>query len=111
MGGGNTPASGFALYLDLLMDMVQSSKIAPGPVPKILVKMEPGTSRPGFAAAERLREAGYIVKLHLGGRGPMEIDWELDVHSKAPPLVLIDISGNKQFEFQTIEEVLQKIGS
>ncbi|MDD5700589.1 MAG: ATP phosphoribosyltransferase regulatory subunit [Dehalococcoidales bacterium] len=110
MGGSNTPASGFALYLDLLMDMVQSSKIAPGPMPKILVKMEPGTSRPGFSAAERLREAGYIVKLHLGGRGPMEIDWELDVRSKAPPLALIDVSGNKQFEFQTIEEVLQKIG-
>ncbi len=84
MGGKNTPASGFALYLDLLMKLVKTETLAPAPLPKILVKMDADASKMGFAMADLLREAGYIVKLHLGGKGPTDIAWKLDVHNQAP---------------------------
>ena len=107
MGGNNTPASGFALYLDLLMNLVQPKNIAPGPRPKIMIKMEPDTTKPGFAMAKKLREAGYIVKLHLGGNGPGDITWKLEIRSELPQFILTDISKNKNYELHTTEDVLE----
>ena len=82
MGGKNTPASGFALYLDLLMKLISPEKLAPDPVPKILVKMDADASQMGFAMADQLREAGMIVKMHLGGKGPTDVAWNLEVQIK-----------------------------
>ena len=69
MSGKNIPASGFGLYLDLLMNLIKPEKMLPAPLPKILVKMDTDAAKAGFAIADRLRETGYIVKLHLGGHG------------------------------------------
>jgi histidyl-tRNA synthetase len=67
LGGPRVPASGFALYLDLLMKMTSP----PQPVsshPKIMLQIAEGSEKSGFAAAESLRNAGYVVKSHLGGK-------------------------------------------
>jgi histidyl-tRNA synthetase len=107
MSGKNTPASGFALYLDLLIKMVHMRNLAPSPSTKVLVQMDADSSSSGFGIADRLREAGYIVKLHLGGKGPTDVAWKVDVHSKAPLLVLTDIAKKKKHEFMNSEDMLQ----
>jgi histidyl-tRNA synthetase len=107
MGGKNTPASGFALYLDLLMKRVKLERISPAPTPKILVKMESGASVSGFDAADSLRKAGYIVKLHLGGKGPSDVVWRLDVRNVEPRLILTNLPRRKELKLQTIDEVLE----
>jgi histidyl-tRNA synthetase len=109
MGGKPTPASGFALYLDLLMKLIIDGKLIGQPTPRVLLKMDADTAKLGFAMADLMREAGCIVKMHLGGKGPADIDWKLEVHKKAPLLVLTDLTKNKIYEMQTSENVLEKL--
>jgi histidyl-tRNA synthetase len=109
MGGKATPASGFALYLDLLMNLLEAEQISPGPLPRITVKMDDDAAGAGFAAAELLRGAGYIVKMHLGGKGPADTAWKLEVHGKSPLFVLTDLSKNRRYKFESSTAVLEKL--
>ncbi|HEX7476087.1 MAG TPA: ATP phosphoribosyltransferase regulatory subunit [Dehalococcoidales bacterium] len=109
MGGQNAPASGFALYVDLLMQLVQAEVTKPAPATVIEVKMEEGAYPLGFGIADRLREVGLIVKLHLGGKGPAGVDWKLDIHKRRPNFALTDVLKGKKYELNTSEEVLEKL--
>ena len=110
MGGGNIPASGFALYFDRLLNLV-----TPEPVTndqRILVRTEPdegGVLKAGLSAASSLREAGYVAELNLGGEEPADFRWLLDV-SKGPLFVLTDQIKHKRFELKTNNEVLTVLG-
>ena len=107
MGGGDIPASGFALYLDRLMNLVE---------PEILTKPQPQAIRvraeraevlkEAFHTASQLREAGYRVALDLGGKKPAGLRWVLDVRSKKPFFVLRDEVKASKAEVPTIDEVI-----
>ncbi len=109
MGGKDIPASGFALYLDRLMNLVKPETLAKPPAQRILIKVEPegGVLKEAFSLAYCLHEAGYAAEVHLGGREPANLRWRLDVQGKAPPFVLTDLVNRKKFEAQTADEVLR----
>jgi len=110
MGGGDIPASGFALYLDPLMNLVASETPAEPLKPVILVRAEKeDVLKAAFEAASRLREAGYVAEFELGGQAPAGLRWILHVRSKKPCFVLRDELKSSQAEMSTIEEVLQAI--
>jgi len=113
MGGRETPASGFALYLDPLMKLVKPETLAKSQSERILIRAEPsqgGAVKGGFNIASRLHEAGYIAEVHQGGQEPANLRWTLDVQSKAPQFVLTDQTNNQRFEAQTADEVLALLG-
>lgn len=113
MGGRDIPASGFALYLDRLMNLVKLETQAEPLAPRILVRVEPGepeVMKEGFGIASRLREAGYVAEFNLGGQEPTNLRWTLDVQSQAPLFVLTDPVKRKRFEAQTTTEVLTLLG-
>ncbi|MBA7670517.1 ATP phosphoribosyltransferase regulatory subunit [subsurface metagenome] len=110
MGGKDIPASGFALYLDHLMNLVKPETLARPQGQKILIKAEPEAMKEGFNIATSLREAGYVAEFSLGGQESADLEWTLEVRSKAPPLVLTDQAKRKKFEAQTASEVLAIIG-
>jgi histidyl-tRNA synthetase len=111
MSGKNIPASGFGLYLDFLMELIEPKTLSDVTLPKILVIMNTGAAETGFAVAHQLREAGYIVKLYLGGRGPVDTFWKLEVNQQAPRFILTDPIKKMSYYLQSAEEVLEKIGS
>ncbi len=94
MCGKDAPASGFALYLDLLMNLVREETL--NRCQRIMVNIEPAALKAGFEISRNLREAGYIVELCLGeapaGR------WVLEVSAKIPALVLADRVKGEKFE-------------
>ena len=106
MGGQNTQASGVALYLDRLMQIIDTEFEDVKPPVKILLRIDVSSLRAGFDIANSLRAAGYTVKLHLGGQGPQDIDWRLEVHDGQPAFWLFDIGRNKNYEVNSPEEVL-----
>jgi histidyl-tRNA synthetase len=106
MGGKDTPASGFALYLDQLMNLVKPEALAKPSRQRILIRTEPGAVKQGFNTASRLREAGYMTEFYLGGQKQADFDWTLDVQSKAPSFILTDQVKQKRFEAKTADEVL-----
>ena len=109
MGGRKVPASGFALYLDQLMNLLPRATSAMSPVHQILIKVdtdEPESLKESFTAAKCIREAGYVAELSLGAQQMAESRWTLTVQGKQPLFVLIDGITNKRFGVQTITEVL-----
>jgi histidyl-tRNA synthetase len=106
MGGQNTGASGLALYLDRLMQIVDSKIVDIRPEATILLKTGFSALRTGFDTAYSLRAAGYTVKFHLGGKGPQDVDWKLEVNNEQPAFSLYDIGRGKKYEVSSIEEIL-----
>ncbi len=107
MGGGDTAASGFALYLDRLMDLARPampSASAPSPV---LVRVRSAEAvKAAFDAASRLREAGLVVELDLVGAEPTGPARVLDVRARAPCFVLWNRAKPGRVEAKTIDQVL-----
>jgi len=110
MGGRDTPASGFALYLDRLMNLIKPEALAKPLAQKVLIRSKPETVKESFTIAGYLHEAGYMAQLHLGAQELANFRWILDVRSKAPLFVLTDRVKNRKFEAQTAGEVLALLG-
>ena len=109
MGGEDTPASGFALYLDHLMNLIKPETLAEPPAQKILIKAESERAdvlKEAFSLASCLHGAGYAAEVYLGGQEPANLRWRLDVQGKAPLFVLTDQLNGKKFEARTADEVL-----
>jgi histidyl-tRNA synthetase len=107
MGGRDTPASGFALYLDRLMDLVKPESLAKPLRQRILVRAEPEATEEGFSLARRLHEAGYMAEFYLGVQKQADFSWTLDIKGKPPLFILTDQAEHRRFEAQTIKEVLE----
>jgi len=107
MGGKDTPASGFALYLDQLMNLVKPEALAKRQTQRILIRAEPEAVKDGFSTARRLREAGYMAELELGTQKEADFNWTLDVKSKPPLFILTDQAKQRRFEAKTADEVLR----
>ncbi|MFC2002095.1 ATP phosphoribosyltransferase regulatory subunit [Chloroflexota bacterium] len=109
MGGQDIPASGFALYLDRLMNLVKPETLARPVSGRILIRAkfkETEVLKEAFGIASHLREAGYAAEIDLGGQEPADVRWILDVQNKAPLFVLWDNVKRGWVEARTIEEVL-----
>ncbi len=109
MGGGEVPASGFALYLDRLMNLIKPESLAEPVSQRILIRAEPDKPdavKESFDIASCLREAGYVAELDIGGQESADCRWRLDVQGKAPKFILTDQVERRKFELQTAGEVL-----
>ncbi len=106
MGGGNVPASGFALYIDRLMNSVKPEILAGSPAQRILVTAEAEVLKEAFDTAGRLRAAGYVVEISLGDRAPAGLRWTLDIRNRAPCFVLRDKVKSAKVEARSVGEVI-----
>jgi histidyl-tRNA synthetase len=109
MGGGDVPASGFALYLDSLMDLVKTEALA-GPAPRrVLIKASAGGSvGAAFRAAATLRDAGYIAAVDLNG-GESAARWVLEVRDKKPLFTLVDNKRSSRTGFNSVADVIKRL--
>ncbi len=109
MGGGDVPASGFALYLDRLMDLVKAESFVKAVPERVLVRAKSGGAvKEAFKAADKLREAGYVAEIDLDGK-KSDARWIIEVQSEAPKFTLIDAETKKKTEASTVNEVLKRL--
>jgi histidyl-tRNA synthetase len=107
MGGGDIPASGFALYIDRLMNLVEPDILREPVRQSVLVRAESNEEvKEAFNVASRLRDAGYTTELDLGNRELANVRWLLEIRAGQPKYILRDIVESGQTEVQTIDEVL-----
>ncbi len=106
MGGKDVPASGIALYLDRLMEMVKPEALVASKAPRVLVRAKSGEAKEGFGLVSRLHQAGYRAEFNLGVQSKADFDWTLDVRSKAPKFILTSRAREK-FEAKTFSEVIK----
>jgi len=110
MGGGDVPASGFALYLDSLMGLVKPGVTAAPAPQRVMVRAPSGradATKEAFGIAGSLREAGYIAELDLSGQEPAGARWIVDVQSQAPHFTVIDKVKSSRIEVPAAGEVLR----
>jgi len=109
MGGGDVPASGFALYLDRMMDLVQPEAFV-GPVTRrVLVRVKSGDAmKEAFKVADNLRRAGYIAELDLDGK-KTDLKWVIEVRKETPKFTLVDNAKSRRVDFETYNEVLKQL--
>ncbi len=106
MGGGDVPASGFALYLDRLMDLVSPEIFIKTEPVKVLIRVKPnGTMKDAFNMAGKLREAGYIVELDLDGK-EVGYRWIVEVGGAAA-FTIVDTPAKKRTEASSVKELLK----
>jgi histidyl-tRNA synthetase len=109
MGGGDIPASGFALYFDHLMDLVAPAASPRAKAQRILIRATSGDIKRGFDIARRLREAGYVAELQLEDQGPTEARWLLELQAEAPVFVVTDQVKHQKLELETADELLKLV--
>jgi histidyl-tRNA synthetase len=111
IGGKKTPACGFALYADPVIDLIQAQaklKAEPG----ILVrcgKITPDSIRTSFQLAQSLRQAGYATELDFSGRQANR-HWIITVQEKPPSFLVINQDRNLKKETSSIAEAVKMIG-
>lgn len=86
IGEREVPASGFALYMDKLMSLLES----PSPSKRILLKKSP-TFHEGlksiFDLAQMLRSEGWVVELEAGEQRASDFDWIILLDKRGKDLV------------------------
>ncbi|MDP2919121.1 MAG: HisS family protein [Dehalococcoidia bacterium] len=110
LGGKNIPASGFALYVDKLMNLVKPPRSV---AEKFIVTVQdehPKTVKAAFDAITRLHNAGYIASLKSDDGPTTGITWRLEIRSKQPRFTLISPAGKGRHEDTSIEAVLKHLG-
>jgi histidyl-tRNA synthetase len=109
MGGGDIPASGFALYLDRLLNLAKIEDIVRSSPTQILVRASStGVLKNAFKLADRLRRAGCIVELDLNGK-KTTVRWTVEVSGKPPIFTLIDNVKSKRSECNTVAALLKQL--
>jgi len=92
LGGSDTPASGFALYIDQLMSLLPSGDSGEDASKMILVRNEiDGVKgwKLSFEIVSLLREAGYIVELDQGYKELTEHQWILKIQEEGERLFFL----------------------
>ncbi len=108
MGGGDIPASGFALYLDRVMDKVKT-EVVPEP-DRVLIKVSTREAlKEGFELAKHLHEAGHIAEVEMNGREMAEAGWVVEVGAGEKPFNVKEIESGVSFEAATKAEVVKRI--
>jgi histidyl-tRNA synthetase len=109
MGAAPTPASGFALYLDRLMDLIDLSELAEPPAEKVIVTATGSDAtliKESFAIANTLRNQGYVVELFPDKQEKGDYEWEIAMQDKAPRFVLSHRTGQNRYEVNTTTELI-----
>ncbi len=109
MGGNDVPASGFALYLDTLMEIVKQESAAGQDSKKILVMAENGQMKEAFKMVSELHDAGYIAEIYSGGKEPEGGNWLIEVLGEEPHFVVKETTSQEISEASTKNEVLKII--
>jgi histidyl-tRNA synthetase len=111
IGGKNTPACGFALYADPIVDLIQP-QVKQTTEQGILVrcdKITPDSIKTSFQLAQSLRQAGYTTELDFSGRQANR-HWIINVQEKQPLFLVINQARNQRKGASSIAEAVKMVG-
>jgi len=108
VGGPDVPASGLALNVYPLMDLLPAGADGKPAALKVLVKAEPDCAAAAFQMINRLQQAGYGAEIFLGAQAAAGYDRVLMVQEDG--FVLTDTAAGGSRELATAEAVLDALG-
>ncbi|MDO8472240.1 MAG: ATP phosphoribosyltransferase regulatory subunit, partial [Dehalococcoidia bacterium] len=109
MDGGSVPASGFGLYMDRIVPLMEAGAGLQSPWKGILI--ETGQTieavKASFEIAKDLREAGYVADVCLKDQRANRWSWKLSVQ---PPSYVLTGPDGKERKAGSALEVLSLLG-
>jgi histidyl-tRNA synthetase len=112
LGGHDTPASGFALYVDKLMTLVEASTAGANLADKVVVRtpVVEGNAREAFETVTALHASGIAAEVTLAS-APQETParWALDIRDTGWRFSLWDISQGNHYEMASVAEVIAQV--
>jgi histidyl-tRNA synthetase len=109
VGGLETPACGFALYIEPLMALVKQ-ETGTNPEQGVLIQAESEDKdivKSCFQLAQSLRSIGYITELNYSDN---ETKWRWTVRVIANTFIIVDTKLNKESKTSSVEDVVNIIG-
>jgi histidyl-tRNA synthetase len=113
MGGKNTPASGFALQMNTLMNAIEMPAPAGPEINKVLLitnASQPDLVKSAYNTAASLRKAGFIVSIQVDTEDKADFKWVIEICAAAPEFTVINQDNKRKMSAQTIGEVLKLLG-
>jgi histidyl-tRNA synthetase len=113
MGGKNTPASGFALQMNTLMNLIEMPAPSGPEVNRILVTVTtegPEAVKSARNATNSLRKAGFIVSIKVDNEDKSDYKWLIEVNTAAPEFTIYNQSDKGKQTALTIGELLKLLG-
>lgn len=111
VGGGDIPASGFAIFADRLVPLVDEESL---PVlDRVFVSGEAGTDggiKRKFEVAAMLREKGFSIEIDLGSRCATNCRWIVTLAKEEEPVLsLTDGKNGKTTQGLSIDQIVRKL--
>jgi histidyl-tRNA synthetase len=109
MSGKKVAASGFALYLDRLINMIAPALTPTAELPGILIKVihnDGEAVKAGFNLADLIHRNGGKAEMDIGGKPPAGFNWIADV-TKSPLFILTNRTNRRKYEVNNIAKVLK----
>jgi len=110
IGGKDTPACGFALYLDTLMSLIPVE--TKWKDEKVLIRsksMDTGVVSVGFQVASFLREAGHVAELDFSNR-QSDCRWVITIEEKPSTFTITDQFQNTNRVTSSMSEIVNILG-
>ncbi|MFC2058804.1 ATP phosphoribosyltransferase regulatory subunit [Chloroflexota bacterium] len=105
VGGRSVSASGFALYIDELMNLAEE----PLAEDRILVRSKGAEVKSCFEVCRLLRDAGYTAEIDLGCQQAADCRWIVDIDAEGK-MGLTDQVGSKKKRKLSFAVLLETIG-
>jgi histidyl-tRNA synthetase len=113
LGGKDTPASGYALDSDKLIDIRGPVEVKGGT--RVLIRLEEGSeaARDAFAVLDSIHQAGFIAEIVPATEGSetVQATWLLKVGSAGWRYSLRNLANGNIYELATVAEVIQCLKS
>jgi len=106
MGGKSTPAAGFALYMNNIMQIIKAEDIEEPITKRVLLNITPEVAKEGFEIAEMLRETGLTVELALEGQRAVECGWLIEIRTESPLFIVTNQINDRKSAIDNTDDVL-----
>ena len=113
MGGKNIPASGFALLMNHLMEIIAIPPSNATEANKILIIIsggKPNVVKSAYNITDSLREADFIVSIQVDNEEKADFKWIIEVNDKSPEFAILNQSNKRKQTARTIGEVIKLLG-
>jgi len=112
LSGKNIPASGFALYIDRLMEMISKDTLSSaGNKNGVIIKIDdaaPDSIKKGFELVHAIHAAGGPAEVALSTNIPSDCRWTIALQTDNT-YILTDISNNESRNVKNLNELLKLI--
>jgi histidyl-tRNA synthetase len=115
LGGKNTPASGFAVYVDKVMELLGPGTTDGQAGEKVVVRTEPDPSalKDAFELVDALHKKGFVAEIDPtdGESSPSGARWLLEARGTGWRFSLRDLQSGNRYDAASIDEVIEHINA